>query len=299
MKKIVLAVSVISLFIAISIIAKAPALGAVKQTAHVAKTIKTETKQTDLVIESVKLSSPTVEGPITNQVMLYGYVRNIETGKPFPGAFVGIIYSGFKPGMEITGISNAITDSDGRYEFRVNPDFYPYMSGQYTISVSGPNSLGLTLSNYSVFVRDDEQMKIDVTKTQRLDINLYNRSTYSKPMPDAIIYGKVLDKDTGRPLPNAEIAIYFKGHMGSFIANTNQNGFYQISATNGGFDGGYTLNRFLSGAPEFGSRTNPSVDFFDVTVFGPNKTVIGTLMQYPEQSMAGKREINFQVPINK
>jgi len=293
MKKIAAIASITLLFIGTFLCMGVPAVEAVTKTANPVK--KAVAKPVDLIIAPIKLSLPKNEGARKNQTFLYGYVRDND-GKPMSGAFVNIYYLNFKPGMEVTGYANASTDSDGRYEFNMNPDFYPFLSGQYTIAVSGPNSLGLSLSNYSAFVRDDEQMKIDIAKTQRLDIILFNRSTQSKPMPDTILYGKVLDKDTGKPVSDAEIAIYFKGRMGSFISTTNQDGFYQFNATNNGYDGGYTLNRLLSQAPpEFSSKSKPEVDFFEITVFGANKRVTGTLTQYPEKWMAGKREINFQV----
>ena len=177
-----------------------------------------------LSLATVPTPQPIAKGPLKNDVVLFGFVRDAKDNSPLQNATINLYFLGEnnygKRNYRVT------SDARGRYEFRQKRDG-PIISGSYELWAQAyipPR--GAIVHDLYVLPR----VVLNSTKTSQLDIMIINK-TMTKPATGAILYGHVFDKITEEPIPDAWVYPYFPNAPPSLRLSANADGFYQFVVT--------------------------------------------------------------------
>lgn len=141
-----------------------------------------------------------------------GFITDSLTGNPIENAEVAV--ASFNPYIGFDYYNITYSDFNGYYTINLYP-------GDYILFVSAE---GYYSNEYSYN---------SVLENETISVNI---SLYPEPEQNSTLCGFILDDNTGEPIENADISVYWTdglGHSDGNLTSTDSNGYYQINVADG------------------------------------------------------------------
>ncbi|KYK23895.1 hypothetical protein AYK21_01925 [Thermoplasmatales archaeon SG8-52-2] len=143
-----------------------------------------------------------------------GYVKDADTTDPIDNAMISL--RGRDDEWEFFE-NDTTTDSNGFFSINVPP-------------------CRCTLTVYADGYCGDQERNIEIEENETIWKNF---SLYPRPPENSVIYGYITDEDTGDPINNANVELYWEGEFDQFYMNetsSESDGFYSINVAAGLID---------------------------------------------------------------